>query len=220
MRLSKRRAKKKGVPRMKAKVNYHWFKSVLSDRQLSQRQLAAMLHLDPSAVNYMLRGRRGMRLAEANELAKILEVPLEEVLQNAGINVPEGALSGEDKVAVAGWVDADFAVHREKIKGMKAVEAPPFGGTGLEALVCQIEEGGPFDGAVIYYRSKLGKGVPAEAVGRLCVVTTIEGTQMVRVIRHGMKRGFYGLRRLSDGPVESDVWLDSAAVVVWVKMAG
>ena len=106
-------------------INYNWFKGVLADRRMSQRRLAAAMHLDPSTINLMLRGQRRMQMSEAAEIARLLETPLEDVLQNAGIDVPEGALPGEKKINVIGYVDRDSVVHREKIRGTKLAPAPP-----------------------------------------------------------------------------------------------
>ena len=196
-------------------VNYHYFRGLLVDRQLSQRRLAGMMHLDPSAVNYMLRGIRAIKLDEAVELAKILEVPLDEVLQNAGIDVPDFMVQREGHVSVTGWVDDTFKIRKGKFKGPKKVEAPPTGGRGVEALRCQNNTA--FDGAMMYYSPRAG--VAADTIGRLCVVTDLTGEQVVRIVRHGYKRGTYNLGGIMGGVAQENVRLRAASVVVWVRMA-
>ena len=196
-------------------VNYHYFKGLLVDKQLSQRRLAGMMHLDPSAVHYMFRGGRAIKLDEAVELAKILEVPLDEVLQNAGIDVPDFVVRREGHVSVTGWVDDTFKIRRTKWKGPKKVEAPPTGGRGVEALRCQNNTA--FNGAMMYYSPRAD--VAAEAIGRLCVTTDLAGAQAVRVVQHGYQRGTYNIGDIMGGVIQENVKLSAAAVVVWVRMA-
>lgn len=74
------------------RTDTRWFRERLSDAQLSQRKLAQHLHLDPAAVSLMLRGKRKMSTKEATELAKLLRVPVQEVVLRAGntATVPVG----------------------------------------------------------------------------------------------------------------------------------
>lgn len=65
-------------------IDTGWFKGMLADKRLSQRKLAVLLGLDAAAVSLMLRGRRKMGVAEAAEIAKQLEVSVEQVMMRAG----------------------------------------------------------------------------------------------------------------------------------------
>lgn len=69
-------------------VDTRWFQNKLSDSRLSQRRLASMLGLDPAAVSLMLKGRRKMSVKEASELARLLNVSVDEVLTRAGAGMP------------------------------------------------------------------------------------------------------------------------------------
>lgn len=79
-------------PNSQDRTDTRWFRERLSDAQLSQRKLAQHLHLDPAAVSLMLRGKRKMSTKEATELAKLLRVPVQEVVLRAGntATVPVG----------------------------------------------------------------------------------------------------------------------------------
>lgn len=72
---------------MTKQINTKWFKERLSERGVSQRKLAKMMDLDASAVTHMFHGRRNMRLEEAQHLADIMRVPVEEVLRHAGLRI-------------------------------------------------------------------------------------------------------------------------------------
>lgn len=65
-------------------IDTRWFQSRLADKRLSQRQLAKLMGLDPSAVSLMLRGKRKLSAAEAREIARLLGVEASEVLMRAG----------------------------------------------------------------------------------------------------------------------------------------
>jgi DNA-binding Xre family transcriptional regulator len=68
-------------------IDTKWFKNRLLDRQVSQRQLARRIGLDPAAVSLMLRGQRRMQLSEAAAIARELGCSLNDVLEHAGIEV-------------------------------------------------------------------------------------------------------------------------------------
>jgi hypothetical protein len=61
-----------------------WFQQALERAGVSQADLARQLRLAPSAVSRMLRGERQMKLLEAVQLARFLDVSQDEVLRHAG----------------------------------------------------------------------------------------------------------------------------------------
>lgn len=195
------------------KPNYKWFKDTLSDRRLSQRELAKRLDMDPGGLNRRLKGKSRLQLADASKIATILEVPVADVLRNAGVDMRDLAKEG-GQVAITGWVDSELTVHAGKPKGASTVEAPPIPLEDLKALrfVTAASVADAFDGAVAFYRE--GPGVPAEAIGRPCVVTTATGARLLRVLRPGYSRGRYNLARLFDANVDDDVVVDSAAPIL------
>lgn len=205
--------KSKAANPVTGKPNYKWFKNALSDRRLSQRELAKRLNMDPGGLNRRLNGKSRLQLADASEIAKILEVPVADVLRNAGVDLRDLAMEG-GKVAITGWVDAELTIHAGKPKGAGAVEAPPIPLEDLKALrfVTAASTADAFDGCVAFYRE--GAGVPAEAIGRPCVITTNTGRRMLRVLRPGYSKGRYNLARLFDTSVDTDVVVDSAAPIL------
>lgn len=176
------------------KPNYKWFKDTLADRRISQRELAKRIPMDAGGLNRRLKGKSRLQLADASKIATILEVPVSDVLLNAGVELRDLATEG-GKVAITGWIDAELKVHAGKPKGASAVEAPPIPLKDLKALrfVTAASIADAFDGAVAFYRE--GSGVPAEAIGRPCVVTTNTGARLLRVLRPGYSRGRYNLAR-------------------------
>lgn len=66
------------------KIDTRWFRDRLADKQISQRKLAGLMHLDPAAVSLMIRGKRKMRANEVADIARFLGVDPAEVVVRAG----------------------------------------------------------------------------------------------------------------------------------------
>lgn len=66
-------------------TNKRYFLDLMKDRQLSLREVARRIDVWPAALSRSLDDKRTMRMEEAVALARVLSVPLTEVLVNAGI---------------------------------------------------------------------------------------------------------------------------------------
>lgn len=66
-------------------VNKRYFSDLMKDRKLSLREVARRMEVWPAALSRSLDDKRKMQMEEAVSLARILSVPLAEVLVNAGI---------------------------------------------------------------------------------------------------------------------------------------
>lgn len=82
----------KGLRKMKEakrkphhKPNKQFFDHLLEERQMSQRQLAKHMGIEPSSLNRALFAKRRFTLEETEKVASILSVPLIVVLENLGI---------------------------------------------------------------------------------------------------------------------------------------
>lgn len=95
-------------PDLGARVDRGWFQGRLADKRISQRELARLMGVDPSAVTLMFRGRRQISAGEAATIARVIDAPVAEVLSRAGIEGLRG-YSG----SVAG---NDGAIGEVKIK--------------------------------------------------------------------------------------------------------
>jgi hypothetical protein len=182
---------------------------------MSQRQVAKQMGMDPSGLNLRLRtGKPELALTEVETLAKILQVGPDEVLRHVGLALDGHARPG--KVLIAGWADAEFRIH--KAKGREWVDAPRDTPAGTTAIRCQTAStrADSYDGRLMYYIP--ATGVPASAIGRLCVVVLPSGESWLRVVRQGYARGTYNLIDDAGGPLKENVMVDSASPVLWVRM--
>lgn len=188
-------------------IDTNWFRQRLATKKLSQRALARGLGLDPSALSLLLRGKRMMKLPEAAGIARLLGVPMTEVLARAGVEEDaRGAI-----MLIAGWLDPHGEVHFEPELG--DVGRPH--GLPAESIAVQCRTAGSdldyMDGWTLFV-DRPTEPPSAEHIGRLCLVRLSEGIVYLAQPRRGYMRGRWNLA----GPVAlaTDVLLDWTAPVL------
>ena len=197
-------------------VNTRYFKQLLADKKLSQAEVARRMKIFPSEVSRGFTGKRMFTTHETAQLARILEVPHDEILQNLAVDVPKlqakgGTVAVTGEIAVRGQV-----LFKVPSEGPKTVPAPPREAVvGLQAL--RYVGGGLLQGAYLYYRTT--SGVAPEAIGRLCICTLVDGSVILATPRAGGSRETYTLRGVSDEVLKVDAWLTAASPIVWTKFA-
>lgn len=71
-----------------------WIRVRLAEQRLSQRQLARLIGLEPSAVSLMFRGKRKMSAEEAAAVSRLLNVDVEELIGHLRDSEPGKAATG------------------------------------------------------------------------------------------------------------------------------
>lgn len=101
----------------KTTLDDKWFRLMTDRAGESQRSLAAKMGLDPASWTRVLQGKRRLQLDEAERLAGLLGVAVEEVLRHAGLRleVPAGRGHvvqgpGDPLPSIGGTIDADGLV--------------------------------------------------------------------------------------------------------------
>lgn len=171
-------------------IDTDWFTTQLSDRRMSQRTLARMMGIDPASVHRLLQGKRPMRFDEASQLAQLLGATVDDVLRHAGVPVGAG-----QTVPVVGRIEDHGEAHIDWGQEIDRVPAPMEmpANTVAVALRTAGTAWEPMDGWTIYLRPPVD-GVPAEAVGRMCLVRLGgNGTVLLRFLRRSYKRGRWDL---------------------------
>lgn len=202
----------------KGSTSKTWFQAKLEDKEISQRQAAEFLGLDPSAVSNMLSGKRRIRLEEAAGWSRLLNEPMEMVLKMAGIPVPT---VGHNPVPIVGWVD-DAGEVKLEVKTLRgsALEASRPPGLGSGAVALRILGTGVSAGWTVFYvPGRKNDRVDPGAVGRWSVVATETGAVWLRVLeRDPLDPDAWALRPLVGAkPLVRGARVDWAAPVVWVK---
>lgn len=197
----------------KMTIDTRWFQDRLADKDMSQRGLARLMGLDPAAVSYMFRGKRRIQLDEAAKMARVLGLPLDEVLKHSGVQ-PE---KGPETTAVVGVLSGDMELVMGPAPGPKRADLPPESPPNTVAVRVVAPDGplGAYDGAVVFFAPS--DGISADAVGRLAMVKLKDGRAYLRVIRKGYSQGRYRLLSLWGHGVIEDAQVVSACPVVWMK---
>lgn len=197
----------------KSGVDKRWFVQRIADKQLSQRKIAGILKLPPSAVSLTLASKRDMAMSEAVQWARILGVPLDEVLRRAGVEPPK---EGGTTVPIVGWVDESGEIHMEKVQGPKTAPRPVE--VPQDAVALRIQDGGPMDGWLAYFVP--GDHLEPDAVGRWSVSKVTNGPQYLRVLQRGYESGKWSLQPMRpavDVKKIENVKVDWACPVFWIK---
>ena len=201
-----------------ATINTRWFNAVLSERGLSQRELSRRLGLDESAMSLTLRGQRQMKMPEAVDIAKMLGVPLTDVLVNAGIELND---SGVRLAPVVGYMDGDGEAHIDwKAKGAERVSVPAELPDDTVALIAKPHSGplALMDGWIFFLEPPAPPS--SEIIGRYCVVGLQNGISLLRFIRRGYKPGTYNLLSAAAGGVGvENATLEWASPILMIRPA-
>lgn len=174
-----------------SRIDTNWFTRQLADAQLSQRQLAKKMGVDPSAISLMFRGRREMRMTEAAEIASLIGVPVADVLQHAGLPMAPASVRS---VPIVGYIDGEGEIHADWNREADRVAAPSDAPQRTVALqyktaMSRLEL---VDGWVVFTTPPSGSINP-DAVGRLCCVNIRNGVTLIRHLRRGYKPRTYNL---------------------------
>ena len=203
-----------GIGKLKTSsgLDSEWFKAQMRLNHLTTRGLGERVGLHYSAIGRMTNGQQGMKSEDVAMFGRAFGMPVEEVLRRTGAVVLATAAPG--KVVVAGWLDAEGIGHADGLVGPRLVDGPVGGAGSLQAL---RGVGGASDGWLFFFDSV--QGVPAEAVGRLCVMRLLgkdEGELKLRWVAKGYVAGEWNLGRFDGSAVESGR-LASAAPIVWMR---
>lgn len=189
-------------------VNTHWFKSLMADRNVSQRELAKRIGIDHSALSLALRGKRQMKMVEAAGIARLLGVPVAEVMENAGIQADTRT------VPLRGYVDGHSEMHTEESD--ERVPSPHAMPLGSFALQCRTASSpiDHMDGWMLFVQRPIDS-IPADTIGRFCLCRLANGMQIVGTLRRGYKRGRFNIVTASSQ--FNDVELEWASPITHIE---
>lgn len=200
------------MPPMTRPIDTQWFVDRLADRELSQRALAKLMGLDPAAVSLMLRGKRKMTMAEAAQLAALLDISTTEMFERAGLQP-----NIKKRVKLVGTINQNAEIVFFG-KGAHAFVDPP-GDVPPETIAVQAKTAGTKlerkDGQIVFIDHV--KTNPAQHIGNMCACAVKGGSTVIAQIRKGYKRGTYNLILLGDSGTIEDAEIVWASPITWVK---
>lgn len=184
-------------------VDTKWFREMLAERDLSQRRFAHAMQLDPAAMSLLLRGKRNVKLDEAQRMAEILRIPVSIVLAHFGVR----ALKNENKdgVPLVGIVDEHGLITRSEGEYVARPQEIDEYAVSLYGANNQW----------VYYVSGTESPI-ADCVNRLCMAQVKgEAHALLTYIRKGI-RGGYTIQNARDiMPQEAEI--EHAAPVILIR---
>lgn len=163
-------------------INGKFFRDLMRDKDVSVRKLAADLGMNHhSQLSLMLSGKRRMQLDEAVSLSKLLGVPLNAVIANAGF--PEIMRAGK-RLPVVGILRGNGEIEKVPAHTERAVA--PADEPGVVSAIQARTIDSPLtwmDRWVFYCKEKQKPG--PELIGQFCHVQLKGGKQVVAQLRRG-----------------------------------
>lgn len=184
--------------------NYKWFDARIRDKKLSQRALAKLLNMDPSSLSLLLHGKRRMRVEQAAEIARLLGVPVADVMRHGGAKISKsGGSDGPASVPVVGWIDGENRAKLDWTRTDHRIEVE--GGYPPTAVALQFRTAQTrldlHDGWIAITLPPREPD-PETMLDRHCVVgIAATGEALIRTVRRGYTPGRYTLLDIFAEPV-------------------
>lgn len=155
-----------------------------------------------------------MRLDEATALSRLLDKPVAEILDHAGV-----PMQTSETVPVCGWVDGIGEAHLD-LNGDERV--PGLAGAPGNTFALRMQTGGTplafVDGWLLYVELPLQPGaVSPDMIGRYCLVQLESGARLMRWIRRGYKPGTWNLEGNFGAPSLASEKLVAATPVLGIR---
>lgn len=170
-------------------VNKRYFSDLMKDRKLSLREVARRMEVWPAALSRSLDEKRKMQMEEAVSLARILSVPLAEVLVNAGI---EQAISAGRRCSIIGHVHEGAVVEPLPADVIERVTIPDGIADDVVAVQNHTSEtpAAYADGWVTFLGAKMDA---LDCLGMYSLVAVEGSGWMLGTIRRGYTPGTYNV---------------------------
>lgn len=189
-------------------IDTKWFRDRLADAGISQRQLSRKLGLDQSAISLTFSGKRRMKFEEAAGIARLLSLPVSEILRNAGVPIDEG----EKTVPLCSILDGHGESHCIGVDGSERVVPPQPMPDGSTVVQCRTA-GSPLehmDGWLIFCEPPTEK-IPLD---QFCRVKLRNGVKLFGVVRRGYKRGRYNIAGPAGQVADADIeWVQPVVAI-------
>ena len=170
-------------------VNKRYFSDLMKDRRLSLREVARRMEIWPAGLSRSLDGKRKMQMSEAVGLARILSVPLAEVLVNAGI---DQAVTAGRRCSIIGHVLEGAVVEPVPADVIERVAIPDNLDDDVVAVQVHTSEtpAAYADGWVVF----LGpKNDPTDNLGMYSLVSVEGDGWVMGTIRRGYTPGTFNV---------------------------
>lgn len=197
---------------MSTKINRDWFKKRLADIGETQASLARFLDVDRSQVSLLLGGRRRFQMDTAEQVARFLKVPIEDVLENAGMKIKRRT-EPNPRFRLVGSVDHRMVVrddkHGAEVEGHPALP--------IDTVALRFQTASSvldwMDGWLAFFQPS--RSMDPALVTQMCVAECSDGTRRVGNLRRGYASGTYNL--VQGGDTVENLEIAAANRILWIK---
>lgn len=170
-------------------IDSRWFRDLLADRKMTQREFASRVGCDPASLTLTLQGKRRMTIERAADFARELCIPVDDVMRRFGIGSHETAA----RVPIIGYIDGAAEVTFTPEPIGKTVS--PFLLPQDIAALTMRSTAGPLDmmhGWLFFVGPEMASA--EGAIDRTAIVTAKGHKRpLLRLIRRGAAAGLYTL---------------------------
>ncbi len=173
-------------------VNKKYFTDLMKDRGLSMREVARRMDAYPAGLSRALDGKRRMPLQEAAGLARVLSVPLAEVMLNAGIEEAKQVGRRTNIIGHALGVVVEL-VPDDVIERIPIPDHLPD-----DVVALQYHTAGTVDayrdGWVVFLSGE--KSDPSECIGKFCLINVENDGLLLGTIQRGYATGTFNVQSI------------------------
>lgn len=169
-------------------MNRAYFEALMAQHDLSMRGLAKRMGTTHAKLSLAFSGQRKINLKEATALSSIFSVPLQTIVDEAGMGVARASW-----VNVAGGLGAEGDVTPTPEGQIERTHTAEMPWTDAIALQCRTADSplAWMDGWVLFCREDQHQ--PATQIGRFCWVECEQGIQSVGTLRRGYRPETFSL---------------------------
>lgn len=195
----------------KTKIDADQFKAWMKAKHLSLRRFAAELCVDPSTMTYILKGTRAIKNNEYEAMARILGVPINEVLRAAGVEVPSSLAR---TVPLVGHFDGDTVQAAETSEHLAAPLDLP---DDAVCILCRtaMSRSEVLDGWQLFVAPR--RQANNEILNRLCLLWPRNNKRtLIAYVKRGYRPNTYNLQPLIGDRIEN-IEIDTFAPIMWIR---
>lgn len=178
-------------------INRRFFESLMQEKNLSLRGLAAKIGLGHSQLSLTFSGGRRLTIEEAAQLSQIFGVPIHRIIEAAGVTTKP--YHGK-RVPVIGAMDSEGTVELYGKGVMERTDAPDLLPDNAAAVQCRTAGTSLdwMDGFVMFFRQ--ADGIYPGHLGRFCLCQIKDGPAVVGTLKRGYRDGTVNI----SGPYHQD----------------
>jgi transcriptional regulator with XRE-family HTH domain len=193
------------------KPDRHWVLNEFKRRQLTQKDVAALIDVDPVTLSSTLNGHRKLNLIELKKLSDVLQIPVTEIMAKWGM-----PLKLETTVPLC-WYAVDSGGLIPATEPHLMIPSPP--GLAMDSYAVEVRSADSPNSIWNRTICFVPEGIfePADWIGHLVIAHTIAGQLLFGELSRGLERDLYTLTHPASKAQHTDMQLERVRPISWTK---